>query len=408
MYVHLQMLVLAHVVRTVLIYGSGIAGAEVACHHGHGLLVALHQLCLCGVGHSADARRQYVVDRSLVIVLLYVDSTYFQGGILCRCLTCVESLFVGAPVPMYQVQGGQTQDDVLLESCKEHAHETYAGKVLYVAHLLLITAQGNAEQIPGTLFRVSVAQFHACRTFVGDMVSSHHHIFGTYAYVVLIIFFVFVECIVLVDVFHVGCTLPCRLICFGVGVGVGTIALWHIYTLVSVEDGGLLAVEIRTSVIVVVVIGRVGLYAVIDLLIDHALYLLQVIGISGELPFLVIVQSIQSHILACSCSALVVEGISHAGGVGDSSPQAFGIIGAIAIHGHSALEVFLAVLEYVLAHFAQVDVEVSPVIAWQILLVYERIHHPEFDVFDVLGFEIRIVQFAHHTSPFLCGVLEMS
>ena len=136
--------------------------------------------------------------------------------------------------------------------------------------------------------------------------------------------------------------------------------------------------------------------------------LLQIIGISGELPFFVIIQSIQSHILACSCSALVVEGISHAGGVGDSSPQAFGIIGAIAIHGHSALEVFLAVLEYVLAHFAQVDVEVAAVIARQLLFIYKRIHHPELDILDVLCLEVRIVQLAHHASPFLCGVLEMS
>ena len=176
------------------------------------MLVALDQLRLCGVGHSADAGRQYIVDRSLVVVLLDVHCADLQSGPLCRSLARVKCLLIGSPVAMNQVQGGQTQDDILMEARQEHAHEAYAGEVLYVAHLLLVAAQRDAEQIPGALFGVAVAQLHAGRTLVCYMVASHNHVLGTDAHVILVILLVFVERIILVDVLHVRRALPGRLV----------------------------------------------------------------------------------------------------------------------------------------------------------------------------------------------------
>ncbi len=142
---HLQVLVLAHIVGAVLIDGAGVAGTQIAHYHGHCLLVVLHQLCLVGVGYSAYAGRQHVVDGLLVVVLLDIDGADLQGAARSRCLAHVELLLVGAPVAVHKVQGGQPEDDILLETSHEHAHEADAGEVVDVALLLLVFVQGHAE-----------------------------------------------------------------------------------------------------------------------------------------------------------------------------------------------------------------------------------------------------------------------
>ena len=78
---HLEVFVLAHVVVAVLIYGSGIAGGKAVHRDGHGLLVAFHQLGLAGVCDGADAGRQHVIDRLLVVVLFDIDRADGDGAV---------------------------------------------------------------------------------------------------------------------------------------------------------------------------------------------------------------------------------------------------------------------------------------------------------------------------------------
>ena len=183
---------------------------------------------------------------------------------------------------MYQVEGGQTQDDFLAESGHEHSHEADAGEIGNAAHSAFVSVNGHTEQVPCTLFCLAVAKLYAGLAFVGNVVASNHHVFRTDAYAVLVVLFIFVQRIVLVDVFDVGRALPGRFIAFGVGVAVRTVALGHVDALVTVKDAGLRTVEIRSAVIVVVVVSGVGLQAVIYLGVDTALHLGEELLIGGK------------------------------------------------------------------------------------------------------------------------------
>ena len=135
---------------------------------------------------------------------------------------------------------------------------------------------------------------------------------------------------------------------------------------------------------------------------------MQIVGVEAELSLFLIVETIQADILMGSRSGFVVEGIGHAAAVGNASPISFCEVLRITVNRHTAFEVFLAVLEDILGHFAQVEVEVAAVIARKVALVDERVHHPELDVFDVLCLEVGIVEFAHHAAPSLFRMLQVS
>ena len=92
--------------------------------------------------------------------------------------------------------------------------------------------------------------------------------------------------VVLVDVFQVWCTLPCRFVTLWIRVAVSTVALRHIDTLVTVQNAGLQLIEIGTTIVVIVIVGGVIAQAVIDLSIYLVLYLLQKGLVSDELLFL--------------------------------------------------------------------------------------------------------------------------
>ena len=183
---------------------------------------------------------------------------------------------------MYQIEGGQTQDDFLAESGHEHSHEADAGEIGNAAHSAFVCVNGHTEQVPCTFFRLAVAELYAGLALVGNVVASNHHVFRTDAYAVLVVLLIFVQRIVLVDVFDVGRTLPGRFIAFGVGVAVRAVALGHVDALVAVQDAGLCTVEIRSAVIVVVVVCGVGLQTVIHLRIDTALHLGEELLIGGK------------------------------------------------------------------------------------------------------------------------------
>ena len=154
---------------------------------------------------------------------------------------------------------------------------------------------------------------------------------------------------------------------------------------------------------VVVVCGVVE-YGLVGLRAHLGLYLLQECLVGNVLSFLVVVQSVQSHVLPCPRPLFVVEGVCYARGVGHPSPQSFRPVLAVAVYWHSALEVLLAVLQYVFRDLAEVDVEVSSMVTGLVFLVYEGVHHPELDVFYVLGLEVGIVHLPHHSAPLLLRV----
>ena len=201
----------------------------------------------------------------LVVVFLDADSTYFECATTCgRCVAVIERLLISSPIALYEIEGCKSQDGLFLEACHEDTHEANACEVANVTLLAFIFLQGNTEEIPCAVLGIAITEFHAGHAFVGNVVAADYHIFWTNADFVLIVLLVFVEGVVLVDVLHIGRYLPSRLVAFWPCVGVGTVALWHVDALVAVQDGCAELVEVGSAIVVVVVVGRVGIDAVID------------------------------------------------------------------------------------------------------------------------------------------------
>ena len=157
MHKHLQVLILLQVQRGVLIDSLRLVLRQVFHHQAEGLLIALGQLRLAGVGHTADARRQHVGHRLAVGVFFHVDRTH-------RHRACLGSgrghqvLLVLSPLATYQVEAAETQNNVFLEIGEEHTHEADAGKVVDSAHLRVKRHQRHPVLIPAHGAGVAIAQ----------------------------------------------------------------------------------------------------------------------------------------------------------------------------------------------------------------------------------------------------------
>ena len=318
-YKHLHAFVLSQVEGGVLVHRLGLARAQVLGHEAERLLVGLDELWLRGVLLALYARWQHVVDRCLLGILLYAHRT----GLERAAVGSAQQLVIGSPLAPYQVECTETQHDGLAEVGEEHAHEAYAGEVVDVAFLLLVLVYGNTELIPGDGGLAAVAQRGRVASLVDDEVGAHLQVFGTYAHVILIVFLVFVEGEVLVDVLHVGRRLVGSVVALGAAVAVGRVALWVVDKLVSVEYGRLHLVPVAATVVVIVVACRVIVDAVEHRLVHLALYLAEV-SVLVVLAFLLVVESVESHVLQCAASLRCGEGIGHGALCGNLSPLCVG------------------------------------------------------------------------------------
>ena len=152
--------------------------------------------------------------------------------------------------------------------------------------------------------------------------------------------------------------------------------------------------------------GRVGPDRIEDSLRHFALDLLEEVLVAVEGLFLAIGQSIITYILQCACSFRCGEGIGLCGlrryltplGIGESRR---------AVDGQTALIKLLAVLEHILRHLAEIDIEVAAGGGLAFLfLVDERVEHPKLDILDVGLLEVVGVETPHHAAPVLRGVVE--
>ena len=166
----------------------------------------------------------------------------------------------------------------------------------------------------------------------------------------------------------------------------------------------MLSVVVAATEVVVVVTSRVFVDRVVGCSIHLTLHRVEVVGIDAVVAFVSIIQSIQTDILLRACAALVGEGINDRLFAGHTSPKGFDVGGGT-IDGHSAFVCLLPVFQHILADVAQVEVEVTA-ISFVVLGVDKRVEHPELDVLDVAGFEVAHVDFPHHASPTLLGVVQ--
>ena len=197
---HLHVAITTQVECRVTIDGFRLAFAQILHHHTQCLFVGLRQLWLTGVCHTVDARRQDIVNRTLVVVLLDIDSTHLQGSGVC---TIGQRLLIDTPLTTYQVKRTKTQHDRLLKLGEEHSHKTYGGKVADTSHAIVILCQRDAELIPANLFFVTITQRSSIFTDVCNEVMSQTHVLRTDAYLILEIAFILVEGVVLIDILHI-------------------------------------------------------------------------------------------------------------------------------------------------------------------------------------------------------------
>ena len=404
MHEHLHVLILAQVEGGVAIDGLRLAGRQVLHHHVHGLLVGLGQLRLRGVGDAGDARRQHIVDGALVVVLLDVDGADLQrAAVRARG----KWLVVGAPLATHQVEAGKAQHDGLLELGEEHTHEANAGEVGDVALAAGVLVQGYAELIPLHDVVGAVAQHHAGLADIGDEVLALHHVLRTDAHLVFEIALILVQRVVLVDVLHVGVGLVAGVIALGLLVAVGRVALRHVDALVSLQDVGVALVEVAAAEVVVVVVGGVEVEHHAHAVVHR--HLVEEGGVGRFRAFFLVGQSVQSHVLLGAGSGGGGKGVGLRSLDGNLTPCRIGKR-AGAIDGDSALIEFLAVAQDVLAHLAEVDVEVAAIVGGIALLVgiVEGVHEPELDILHVGSLEVVGVELAHHAAPPLQGIAQCS
>ena len=222
------------------------------------MFVRLHELALVGVGHAADARRQDIVDGQFLVVLLNVYGANLERACCRGRGAIVEALLVASPVGLDKVEGSETQDNRLLEARHVHTDEADGGEIRDAAYGALEFLQRDAELEPSLRFLVAVAQRCCDVTNVGDEVAPDDGVARVYADVVLEIFLVLIEGVVLVDILHVRRCLVGRLVALRRVLGVGRVAFGQVDALVAVEDADAVAVEIRATVVVVVVARWVG------------------------------------------------------------------------------------------------------------------------------------------------------
>ena len=156
----------------------------------------------------------------------------------------------------------------------------------------------------------------------------------------------------------------------------------------------------------VIVVGRIGGNGLIGRVADHGPDGLQKGLIVAKAALFLIIKTIESHILQGTASSGGGKGIGFYRRGGNLSPLRGGIPAA-AIDRHTALVEFLSVVEHILAHFPEVDIELAAIAA-VVASVGKGIHQPELNILYVGCFEVVGVQFAHHASPSLRWIRKCS
>ena len=142
---HLDTLILTEVEGSILVYRLSLSTGQVPDNKTQSLLVGFNQLWLARILFTADAWRQYVIDRSLLSIFLQIHGTSLQGS----TRSCTQLLIISTPFATYQIERTKAQNDRLLETSKEHTHKADAGEIIDITLPALELIYRNTELIPG-------------------------------------------------------------------------------------------------------------------------------------------------------------------------------------------------------------------------------------------------------------------
>ena len=202
MYPHLHALVGAQVDLSILVYTSGVAGLDSRERKLEALLVELSGLRRTRILDSVHTRGKNIVHGFASGVLFDVHYRHVEFTLGRRIVAAVEVELIVAPFASHKLKGGEAQVGHLLEAGHEHAGEPDSREVLDAAHNLVGGAQRNLELIPYCRL-LTFGSVDFGNLLVGDIVPANFQIFRTKRNLILEIAFVFVERVVLIDVFHI-------------------------------------------------------------------------------------------------------------------------------------------------------------------------------------------------------------
>ena len=348
----------------------------------------MRNLRLPWVNNTVYAWRQHIIDRLTSGILLNIDHRKVELSFRRSVGTRIEIIVVRAPVATHKLKSCETQMRSFFESRHKHTDKTDGREVGNRANHLLIVTQWNLELIPHSLALLAVCERHCRHLFVGDIILSNHQILAAQRDMILIVTLILVERIVLVDVLHIRHTarrLVERILFIVV---TKRVSLRAVVTLVAFKYRQALLVVVVTAEIMIVVAGRVVerrelvcLHLGYLFRRQHCAQVLKILLISREFKLLLSRQSVQAHILIAASARSVVKSIRQRCFSRHTSPYSLTSAASTAVGRQSVFIRFVSVFKDVLAHLAEVEVQVAAFVG--VTLYRERIHHPELDILYV-------------------------
>ena len=204
MHKKLQTLISPQIEPHIAVYGTGIGGRKATDAQTEGLFVLLRGLSLCGIKTARNGRRKYIVNRLAIAVFLNIDRTYFKGSLGDgRYIGIVQLTVVGAPFAPYQLKRTEAKMRCFLKPGEEKAHKANTFEIRYTSDGSFVFLERNFELIPIDRFLLSVSKGNCGGAYVGDVILPHGEAVRSKYNMVLKIAFVFVQRIILIDVFHI-------------------------------------------------------------------------------------------------------------------------------------------------------------------------------------------------------------
>ena len=207
-YEHLQALVVTHVVSHVLIHGSRVFRRQVVYAQYHCLFVQRHELSLSRISLTGHTRRQNIVNRLLVVILLDVHGLYIQHRTRIDIRSQrIQVLCVRPPFATNQRHRRKTQVRLVLAVSHVQTHEPNRLEVTDItdlADIRAVAAKRNLKLIPRHFHFFAVTQGHFGDFALGYMLLADLHHVGSENDFVLVVPLDLVERIIVVDIFDIG------------------------------------------------------------------------------------------------------------------------------------------------------------------------------------------------------------
>ena len=171
---HLHLQVFPYIEVNIFVDSPCITVGKVDDLDGHSLFVELLELRVHGVLFAGDTRRQNVVYRTAICILLDVHRRNVERSIF-EFLDNIfawlhERIVVFAPFAANKVKSSETKAGCSVEVGHEDSHETYRLKIGYRTDLPCIFRNRNFELIPRYLRSLIVGKSYAYRCLVGNIV----------------------------------------------------------------------------------------------------------------------------------------------------------------------------------------------------------------------------------------------